>query len=202
MADVQVELKARIRKDWVAIVFIAVLSWFDWLMHRQIFVLLLLMVGVAAIVLYRQELAERLGIVELLAKLPPWGRALLRAAPALFYFVVRGSGYSNSTGIVVTTTLILVAVITFFGRVIDARLARFYDRRNKALPRAARMLIALGLSIITAFTVIHGAISDLPALIGGSTNHPQPPFDIAGRFVVGLVLVSALTALLVRERPQ
>jgi hypothetical protein len=202
MAQPSVELTARVRRDWVALVFIGVLSWFDWLMHRQFFVLLLLAAAVTAAVLYRQELAERLGVVEVLAGLPAWGRALLRASPALFYFVARGSGTSGAAGLVVTTTVALIAAITFFGRVIDARLARFYDRRDRVVPRVARVLIALALSIVTAFGAVHGALSDLKALVGGPTSSPQSPVGLSGRFVVALVLVAATTVLLVRERPR
>jgi hypothetical protein len=202
VAQLSVELNVRLKRDWVVMVFLGVLAWFDWLMHREFFVLLLLAAGVAAIVLYRKEIAERLGIVELLASMPPWGRALLRTSPALIYFMARGSGTSGAGGVVVVTTLALVSLITFFGRVIDARLARYYDRRDRLLPKAGRMLIALGLSIVTAFTVIHGAISDLPALIGGATGSPQSPMNLTGRFILALILVATTTTLLVRERPQ
>jgi hypothetical protein len=94
----------------------------------------------------------------------------------------------------------MVAVITFLGPRIDQRLANFYARRNRVLPRALRAVLAVVIPILVSFIVIHGSLKALPVLFGGTTNSSAPASGRTGLFILGTLLSGVAAFLLLREK--
>jgi hypothetical protein len=61
------------------------------------------------------------------------------------------------------------------------------------------MVLAPVLGIVIAFVVVHGSLSDLPALFGGQTSSPQSPAGLAGSMFLATLLAGVCTVLLLRE---
>ncbi len=178
---------------------VAMLAYLDWITHRQVVVSVLLAVIAGGAIVFRQQIVESLNLGPFLAQIPAPARPVLAAAPAVLYFLIRGQGTSGAGGVVLIAILLVVGAIAVFGRLIDAKLAGFYAARNRILPLPARMVLALVLPVLVAFLVIHGSLADLPALWGGTTNHPMSPAGREGLFLLGSVLSAALAYLLLRE---
>lgn len=178
---------------------IGLLAYLDWITHRQPVVAILLALGAGGAIVFRERVVEALKLGPFLAQIPAPARPVLAAAPALLYFLIRGQGTSGSGGVVIVAMLLTVGVVAVFGRVIDARLAGFYAARNRILPLVVRMILALVAPILIAFLVIHGSLADLPALWGGTTNHPMSPTGREGLFLLGSLLSAASAFLLLRE---
>lgn len=178
---------------------IGLLAYLDWITHRQPVVAILLALGAGGAIVFRERVVEALKLGPFLAQIPAPARPVLAAAPALLYFLIRGQGTSGSGGVVIVAMLLTVGIVAVFGRLIDAKLAGFYAARNRILPLVVRMILALVVPILVAFLVIHGSLADLPALWGGTTNHPMSPTGREGLFLLGCLLSAVVAYLLVRE---
>jgi hypothetical protein len=196
------EAARRARRDWLPLLFVALFAWLDWVINRSLAFVLLAGGGVSGAIMFRAEIAERLGLVRWFKFVPARVASLLFATPGLLYFLIRGQGTSEAGLAVVLATLLALATIMFCGSRIDDRLAPFYAFRDRILPRMFRMLIALAVAILMSFLIIHGSLGDLPALFGGTTHSPQAPAGIQWRFFLATLLAAASAFLLVRERGQ
>jgi hypothetical protein len=186
--------------------YVVLLAWLDWITHRSIVFVIVVGGGLIAAALYKSRIGKALmavewarPVVEAWDKAPPRVRQLLTSLAPLLYFLVRGQGTSGAGGVVVLAGAIVACSVVFFGKEIDARLAGFYKARNKVLARGARMVLAPVLGIVIAFLVVHGSLSDLPALFGGQTSSPQSPMGLEGSMFLATLLAGACTVLLLRE---
>lgn len=184
---------------WLALGFIAVFGYFDWIMHRSLVTTIVLCGCVAAVIVYRKAIIAALNLDETLAGIPAWLRPILAALPGLIYFLVRGQGTSGSGGIVFLSLALVIAANAFLGPTLDRSLTTFYRGRNRVLPRPVRVVLAIVLPVLVAFLVIHGSLSDLPAMFGGTTRHPKTPVGQEGAFLLGTLLSAAVAWLLLRE---
>jgi hypothetical protein len=182
--------------------FIALFAYLDWITHRSLFATILLAGLAGGAFLYRRTIVEKLGIQELVAGMSRGWRTVLAALPGLLYFMARGSGTSGAGDIVLISMIIVVAVGAVFGPGLDLKLAGYYQARNKLLPRGLRMALAIVAPVLVAFLVIHGSLADLPALFGGTTNHPATPVGRDERFLLGSLLSAASAWLLLRDVPS
>jgi hypothetical protein len=181
--------------------FVALFAYLDWITHRSLAETLILAGLAGGAWVYRRAIVERLGFQELVAGMSRGVRTVLAALPGVVYFMARGQGTSGAGGIVLVAMLGVIAAGAMWGPGVDLKLAAFYTARNRVLPRALRMLLALVAPVLVAFFVIHGSLADLPALFGGTTNHPATPVGRDGRFLFGTVLSAGVTWLLLREAP-
>lgn len=196
------DLGRRAAAAWFPLLFVALFAWLDWITHRSVVFLVVVGGGTVAVILFRERIVERLKLGPTLAQVPARLRPLLLALPPLLYFVVRGQGTSDAGIQVLLASIGMILAISFLGPGIDRRLSGFYGRRNRWMPRPARMLLAPVTAILLAFLVVHGTLSDLPALFGGATNSPASPSGRTGRIVLGTLLSGAFAFLLLREAPR
>lgn len=192
-------LPQRVRRLWFPLVFVAFFAWIDWITHRSFLFLLLVGGGVVFVILFREQVARKLQLQDLMRQLPTQARPFLVAAPPLLYFMVRGQGTSDAGILVVLISLAMVAAVTFLGSQIDQRLIGFYAWRNRFLPQPPRAILAIVAAVLVAFLVVHGSLADLPALFGAPTRSPASPTDRTGRLLLGIVLAGSISFLLLRE---
>lgn len=199
-SDLAGDLRRRARAAWFPLTFVALFAWLDWVLHRNPLFILVVGGAVVAAILYREEIAQRSGLGEFMRGLSPVNQALMRAAPALLYFLLRGRGTAGGGAILV----VLVALGVVFGMVrygeqIDQRLSSFYRVRDRALSLRVRTIIAVIFPVVVGFGVIHGSLADLPALFGASTSTPQAPMGRESQYFLGAVLCAGVTILLLRR---
>jgi len=190
----------------VFVAYVVLLAWLDWITHRSIVFVIVVGGGLIAAALYRSRIGKAImaaewarPVVEAWDKAPPRVRQLLTSLTPLLYFLIRGQGTSGAGVVVVLAGAMVACAVIFFGKEIDARLASFYQARDKVLARGARMVLAPVLGIVIAFVVVHGSLSDLPALFGGQTSSPQSPAGLVGSMFLATLLAGVSTVLLLRE---
>jgi len=191
-------LLSRLKQSWFPLLFLALFAWLDWIMHRSLFFIYQVGGFAAAIILLRPEIRQLLG-GRINVRLHPVITTLLWAAPALIYFIYRGQGTSAAgvpVVIAVCGTLIATAA---FGEQIDAKLAGYYRVRDRIVPPVLAGILVLVVPILISFAVIHGSLSDLPALLGGSTETPLSPRGLGFRFFAGTLLATVFTILMTRR---
>jgi len=186
---------------WLALAFVAVFAYFDWIMHRELATTLILAAAVAGVIVFRPRLIAALNLGDPLAAIPRRFKPILAAIPGVAYFLIRGQGTSGSGTVVLLSMLAVVAASVLLGSAFDRTLAPYYRVRNRLLPRPLRMVLAIVLPVLVAFLVIHGSLADLPALFGGTTRHRQNPVGRQGQFFVGTLLSAAVAWLLLRDSP-
>jgi hypothetical protein len=193
------ELWRRVKDIWFPLVLFGLIAYLDFLTHRS-WAFILVGGGLAlGAILFRGEIAKRVGLGQLLALVPAWLRPVLAAVPAVLWFVIRGQGTSGAGLSVTVTTLALVLGIGVLGPSLDRALGGFYRGRDRMLPRRLRMLLAAVLPIVVGFGVIHGSLKAIPVLFGGTTSSPAGAADRPGMYVVGTLLSGVLAFLLMRE---
>ncbi|MGQ0775256.1 MAG: hypothetical protein ACT4NY_12680 [Pseudonocardiales bacterium] len=187
-------------------------AWLDWITYRSIVFILVVGGGLILAAAYRSRIAgaitskARSGSAEWMSpvidgwsRLPARVQRLLISLTPLLYFLLRGQGTSGAgTAAIIAATLVATASI-FFGHLIDPPLQDLYAARDRLLGRWLRVLLAPVLGVLIAFLIVHGSLLDLPALFGGTTNSPQSPADMSGRFFLATLLAGACTVLLLRE---
>jgi hypothetical protein len=187
--------------SWLALAFVVVFCYLDWITHREVATTLFLGAAAGGVILYRRALVARLNLGPTLESLSPRVKPILAAIPGVAYFLIRGQGTSGAGGIVLVSMALVVGASVLFGPQLDVKLAGFYGSRNRVLPKVLRMALAIVVPVLVAFVVVHGSLSDLPALFGGSTNHPSSPAGLESRFLVATMLSAAVSWLLLREAP-
>jgi hypothetical protein len=169
-------------------------------MHRSPLFILFVGGAVVVAILYREEIARWSGLEKFMRQLSPLSQSLMRAAPALLYFLLRARGTSGSGAILVVFVVVGVVIgMVKFGAVIDQRLSSFYQLRDRALSLRTRTIIAVVFPIVVGFGIIHGSLADLPALFGGSTSTPRAPIGLESKYFFGAVLCAGVTILLLRR---
>lgn len=198
--EIMTTIRRALRVHWLPLAYIVMFAWLDWLLHRDI--ALIILIGTVAIIVTFgwPTIAWRLRIPE--HHITRRSRGVLPALPPLAYFVIRGRGTSGATGIIASLAMLGVVAILFeFWGHFDTLLTPVYTLRNQFVPRQLRNVLALLLPIILSFLVIHGSLSDLPALIGGRTRAPQSGYDLGLRLFIGMC-VSFASAFLLLRRPD
>jgi hypothetical protein len=184
---------------WLALGFVAWFAYLDWITHRSVPTSIIGGGIIALLIVFRRDIAAALHLTETMATLPKPVKPILAAFPGIAYFLIRGQGTSNAGGIVFAAMLLVILANAFLGGPLDRVLARFYQARNRVLPRPVRMVAAIALPVLISFAVIHGNLSDLPALFGGTTHHAALPADRGGKFFAGTLLSAAVAWLLLRD---
>ena len=200
-ADLAGDLRRRARTAWFPLTFVALFAWLDWVLHRNPLFILLVGGAVVVAILYRAEIAQRTGFVEFMRRLSPVNQALMRAAPALLYFLLRGRGTAGGGAILVVLVALGVVIgMAKYGEQIDQRLSSFYRVRDRVLSVRVRTIIAVIFPVVVGFGIIHGSLADLPALFGASTSSPQAPMGREAQYFLGAALCAGVTILLLRKR--
>jgi hypothetical protein len=194
------------------IIFVLFFAWLDWITHRSI--VFIFVVGGSLIVAaaFRSRIAAAITspahagsaewmrpVVDGWRRLPARVQRLLVSLTPLLYFLIRGQGTSGAGMTVVIAGLSVATFVIFLGDLIDPPLRAFYTVRDRLLARWIRVLLAPVFGVLIAFLIVHGSLSDLPALFGGTTTSPQSPAGLSGRFFVATMLAGACTVLLLRE---
>jgi hypothetical protein len=180
--------------------YVVLLAWLDWIIHRSVVFVIVVGGGLIAAAVLRFRIAERFRPqLERLGEIPlPVRRLLISLAP-LIYFLYRGQGTSGAGFAVTAAGALVASAVVFLGPKIDPPLTAFYAARDRLLARWIRVLLAPVFGILVAFLVVHGSLTDLPALFGGTTESPQSPVDESGRFFLATLLAGTGTVLLLRE---
>lgn len=193
---------ARARRMWVVLASFVLLCYLDWLTHRDVAFLIIAGGLVLTLLLIGPELAEAVGLRAPLSRLPAVVKSLLFAAPGYAYLASRGQGTTDVAAPVIVTGIVIIIVLAVTGEAIDTRLAPFYSARNRVLPRGVRQGLTLVLAIVASFLIIHGDITDLPALFGvGTHTKVKAFFTDSSRFVFGGIVAMLVAVVLLREAP-
>ncbi|WP_143268698.1 hypothetical protein [Amycolatopsis vastitatis] len=180
--------------------YVVLLAWLDWIIHRSVVFVIVVGGGLIAAAVLRFRIAERLRPqLERLEEIPVPVRRLLISLAPLIYFLFRGQGTSGAGFAVTAAGALVASAVVFLGPKIDPPLGAFYAARDRLLARWVRVLLAPVFGILVAFLVVHGSLTDLPALFGGTTESPQSPVDESGRFFLATLLAGTGTVLLLRE---
>jgi hypothetical protein len=199
-ADLRGDVKGRARSALLPLTFVALFAWLDWVLHRNLVFILVVGGVVVVAILYRGEIAQRSGLGEFMRGLSPVNQALIRAAPALLYFLLRARGTAGLGAILVVLVALGVVIgMVKYGAKIDQRLAPFYRVRDRALSLRVRTVMAVIFPVVVGFGIIHGSLADLPALFGGATSSPQTPVGLEAQYFLGAVLCAGVTILLLRK---
>lgn len=199
-AGLRGDVKGRARSALLPLTFVALFAWLDWVLHRNLVFIVIVGGAVVVAILYRGEIAQRSGLGEFMRGLSPVNQALMRAAPALLYFLVRARGTAG-LGAILVVLVALGAVIGMvkYGAQIDQRLSPFYRVRDRVLSLRVRTIMAVIFPVVVGFGIIHGSLADLPALFGGPTSSPQTPVGLEAQYFLGAVLCAGMTILLLRR---
>lgn len=187
-------------------------AWLDWITHRSIAFIIIVGGALILAAAFRSRLAATIrpavhrgsaewmrATVEGWRQLPTRVRGLLVSLTPLLYFLLRGQGTSGAGSAVVIASALIAGVSIFLGHLIDPPLQNFYAARDRLLAGWLRVMLAPVLGVLIAFLIVHGSLSDLPALFGGTTTSPQSPIGMSGRFFLATVLAGVCTVLLLRE---
>jgi hypothetical protein len=191
--------RSRRRIPILPLFFVALLAYFDWISHYQTGVAIAIGAAGSIAIVFREQLIDRLGVRPLLDRLPTWARTILPAIPALIFVLARGQGTSNAGGSVILASLIVMVVTVGFRTQIDAKLAGFYAKRNKILPRFLRGVLVAVAPILVGFVIVHGSLADIPAMWGSVTQHAASPAGRGGHIFVATIVSAAIGYLLMAE---
>ena len=196
-------LTSRARDSWFPLLFVAVFAWLDWVLHGSIAFILIIGLPAVAIILFREKIMRLTPIGQILHSMPPSIGAVVRASPALLYFLVRARGTAGPTAIFVVL-LVGAAILGMvkYGRSLDSRLSVFYKSRDRILGTRLTAFLLILFPILIGFALIHGSITDISALFGGTTESREAPTGalVFLRFVFGAALCVVYTFLLLRRR--
>jgi hypothetical protein len=188
-------LFARARARWFVLIFVAALGWLDIVIHRDLLTLVLIL-GVGALVIFVTDLFKTFDkggeAAKLWAQVPKQARPFVLAAPFLLYYLLRGRGTGLQSGVVgMLTSLIMIAVLSYTAKAVDERVIVFYRVRDR-VPAWIRIVLLQVVAILIGFAIVHGALSDLPALFGGKTLHPKNPTALQAPFIFAGFLSTTL----------
>jgi hypothetical protein len=187
-------------RSWLPLVYLVLVGYFDYISHRE-WVPLLLMGGAAiGAILYRQAIyAAMRPLGEVIPE--RWFPVLLAGAPALLYFLTRGSGTLSSSGVLLIAVMLgaLIFGVVTRGEAVDRALQPWYELRDRLLPRAVRMVAPPFLAIFLSFAIAQGTLSDFDAMFGGTTDKAAIPST--GKILVATLLTVVVTFLVAREAP-
>jgi hypothetical protein len=183
------------------LVLIAWFAYLDWILHREAAFVIIFGLVAAGVVVWKREIIDRLNLGPNLAQVPVQLKPVIAAVPGIAYFLARGQGTSGAGGVVLVSMLLVIGAGAFLGPAIDVRLRPVYDARNRILPLPVRMALGIIVPVLLSFLLIHGSLSDLPALFGGTTKTARSPAGLEGRFLLATLLSAAVGWLLLRQAP-
>lgn len=190
----------RLRATWPVLIFTTLFMWLDWITHRDAAFIVIIGLLVAAVVVFGPAIIAWLNLTATVAMIPWWIKPFLFAAPAYIYLLSRGQGTTDAGTPIVITGLILLAALLAVGPSLDARLAGFYQARNRLVPRPLRIVLSPLIAIVLSFLIVHGDLSSLPAFWGGSTQTRKRAAETdTSLFVIAALLSTIVTLLLLRE---
>jgi len=190
----------RVRSVALPLVLVAVILYIDSLTHPAPVLQIVVGLIVLGLVVFGSRLLDLTGLRQQAERIPERIRPILLALPPAVWFAVREEGTSGSGTAVAVVSLGLVAVISFLGPEIDRRLAGFYARRDRILPRPARVVLAFAVPLFVALAVIHGSLAALPVLFRGTTSFSASAAGRTGLIVVGTLVSGIAAYLLLRGR--
>jgi hypothetical protein len=140
----------------------------------------------------------------LLAKVPKKFRGLtLVGIPAALIYITRWRGTQTQGTAIVTVGLPLALgfVLIAARPRIDERLASFYERRDRVLPRGARFALVLVIPVVLTFAIAQRSLSDIGAFFGGQTKANRPVNQAGTRILITAILSTIFGFVLLNE-PQ
>ncbi len=183
--------------------YVALLMWLDWVMHRQPVVIMLLLAASATIFLTRTRFAPKVQVYGVqISPLSGAAVALVTMLLAPLYFLVRGAGTYEGAGGLIMLMLATGAVLSLCAPLLDRLLAPLYVLRDRTMNRYSVIAVSVALPVGISFVVVHGNLLDLPALVGGQTRAPKPPTDMGGRLPTAVILSAVVAFLLLRDKPS
>ncbi|MHB8510339.1 MAG: hypothetical protein ACYDGR_17110 [Candidatus Dormibacteria bacterium] len=190
---------------WFSLVYLGLIGWLDYITHRDLLFLFFALGLTVVLVLFPHEVSDWarkwIDLRGLLARVPPRWRPVLPVALAGFYFYARGAGTSGAGESVLITMLAVAALMVVFGGRVDARLAPFYERRDRLLPRTLRMALTPVIALVLSFGLVHGNLGDFPAFYGGRPTLHRSPAGRSDLVVFAVLLSAAASYLLLRQPP-
>ena len=195
-----VSLPGQLVGSWLPLVYLVLVGYFDYISHRE-WVPLLLMGGAAiGAILFRQTIYAAM---RPLSQIIPerWFPVLLAGAPALLYFLSRGSGTLSSSGVLLIALMLgaLIFGMVTRGEAVDRALQPWYETRDRLLPKAVRLLAPPFLAIFLSFAIAQGTLGDFDAMFGGTTDKSAIPST--SKILIATLLTVVVTFLLAREAP-
>lgn len=181
--------------------FVGLIAYFDWISNKQTAVAIMIGAVGSIAIMFRDQLIDRVGLRPYLDRLPTWARAILPAIPALILVLARGQGTANAGGTVLLASVLVMVATVGFRSQIDAKLAGFYKKRDRILPRFARGILVAIVPILAGFLIVHGSLKDIPALWGAVTQHAASPAGRGGQIFFATIVSAALGYVLMAE-PQ
>lgn len=202
--NLKVELSAGFRRYWPGIILIGLMALFDYRLKGDAWFTILAGGGASLALLLVGRLKQFLEPVLTLIPQRFVGPALT-AGPAALLYLVRWKG-TQSDG----SALLTCAVIIGFSFAVAAnrdklneRLGPFFEARNRLLPRAVRFILVAVVPVFLTFLLVHRDLSDIGALLGGTTSSPRAPS--AGNtelmIVLSAIVSAAVVFLLLNEPP-
>lgn len=165
---------ARARNHWLLLTWVAALGWLDVVIHHDVMTVLLIL-GAGALVLFAGDVLVTIdrggALSKLWRRVPAVARAYLLAAPFLAYSVLRGQGTGVEAALLaLLASALMVFVLSATATTVDERVIGLYRVRDH-VPRWARMVVLQAIAVLIGFGIVHGALDDIPALIGFPTLH-------------------------------
>ena len=188
-------------RSWLPIVYLVLVGYFDYISHREWGALLLMGGAAVGAILYRQVIY---GFMRPLGQIVPerWFPVLLAGVPGLLYFLTRGSGTLDSSGVLLIALMLgaLIFGMVTRGEAVDKTLQPWYELRDRMLPKAVRLLAPPFLAIFLSFAIAQGTLSDFDAMFGGTTDKAAIPST--GKTLIATLFTVVVTFLLAREAPN
>jgi hypothetical protein len=191
------------KRLWPAVALVLYAGYFDKKVHRN-WTGTVLICGIALVpILFHRSLGPIAR--PWLAKIPAKSRGLIVVGiPAALIYITRWRGQQTQGAAIVTVALPLALgfALTAGRERIDERLAPFYERRNRVLPRAARFGLVLAIPVVLTFAIAQRSLSDIGAIFGGQTKASRPVNQAGGRILITALLSTALGFVLLNEPPR
>jgi hypothetical protein len=188
------------KRLWPAVALVLYAGYFDKRVHRNWWGTIIVCAVALVPILFHRSLAPIAR--PYLTKIPAKSRGLIVVGiPAALVYVTRWRGQQTTGAAIVTVALPLAlgfALIAGRER-IDERLASFYERRNRVLPRAARFGLVLAIPVVLTFAIAQRSLSDIGAIFGGQTKAARPVNQAHGRILITALLSTVIGFVLLNE---
>jgi len=196
-----VSIPDQLVRSWLPLVYLVLVGYFDYISHRQWGAVLLMGGAAVGAILYRQAIY---GFMRPLGQFVPerWFPVLLAGVPGLLYFLTRGSGTLDSSGVLLIALMlgVLIFGVVTRGEAVDKALLPWYELRDRLLPKAVRLLAPPFLAIFLSFAIAQGTLTDFDAMVGGTTDKAAIPST--GKILIATLFTVVVTFLLAREAPN
>jgi hypothetical protein len=191
------------KRLWPAVALVAYAGFFDKKIHRDWWGTIIISVVALVPILFHRSLGPIAR--PFLSKIPAKSRGLVVVGiPAALVYITRWRGQQTQGAAIVTVGLPLALgfALTAGRERIDVRLASFYERRNRVLPRALRFVLVLAIPVVLTFAIAQRSLSDIGAIFGGQTKAARPVNQAGGRILITALLSTAIGFVLLNEPPR